>query len=596
LLFSILKQFETVESLYYVGRQALRPPHLAAEVPVAKSSDSLRIESFNFPELLSQEGGLCHMPDILEKKPTSILEIQLNSELSLRQRAQRLARLGSWRFNLETQELQRSKEVYDITGLPFGSTQSLDEVIKNFDKDDISSITRAFKFCIEDRKPGMAELRMTTKDKLRYLLVHFEGEFDEVGCATHIVGAVQDITDLRRVEEESRKFEAQVRQSQKLESLGVLAGGIAHDFNNLLMGILGNADLALLDLAPESPARQSIFAIETAAKRAADLARQMLAYSGKGRFVIKRLDLRKLIEEMMHLLKTSVSKKAVLKFEFADNVPPIEADAAQIRQIVLNLVINASEAIGEKSGVIFIRTGALDCDADYLKDTYLENSAPAEGTYSYIEISDTGGGMDKDTLSKIFDPFFTTKFTGRGLGLAAVLGIVRGHRAAVKVYSELKKGTTFKVLFPSNKGPVSDTDGLSSLQVDNRLQGKLVMLVDDEETVRTVGQSMLERLGCRAVTAEDGRIALAIFRKNPSEFDCVILDLTMPHMDGEECFRELRRIRKDITVVLSSGYNEQDLLDRFAGKGLAGFIQKPYKTDKLRTKLLEALTRFSDGG
>ncbi len=534
------------------------------------------------------------MSDILGKKPTSVLEIQLNSELSLRQRAQRLARLGSWRFNLKTRELQRSKEVNEILGIPLASFPVLEDLLAIFDRDDIEAVTRAFKFCIDGRSPGMSELRIVAQDKPRDLLLHFEGEYDETGRATHIVGAVQDITALRKAEEENRKFEAQVRQAQKLESLGVLAGGIAHDFNNLLMGILGNADLALLDLAPESPARQSIFAIETAAKRAADLARQMLAYSGKGRFVIKRLDLQKLLEEMTHLLKTSVSKKAVLKFEFADHVPPIEADAAQIRQIILNLVVNASEAIGDKSGVISVRTGAYDCDADYLADTYLESADLPEGTYSYIEISDTGGGMDRDTLSKIFDPFFTTKFTGRGLGLAAVLGIVRGHRAAVKVYSELKKGTTFKVLFPADKGPVSETDGLSSVQIDNRLQGKLVLLVDDEETVRAVGKSMLERLGCKAVTAEDGRVGLAIFRNAPQEFDCVILDLTMPHMDGEECFRELRRIRKDIIVVLSSGYNEQDLIDRFAGKGLAGFIQKPYKTDKLRSKLLEALTRFLD--
>jgi two-component system, cell cycle sensor histidine kinase and response regulator CckA len=536
------------------------------------------------------------MPENTPKSPVTLPDIQPEGELNLRKRAQRLARLGCWQWNIRTNEMYCSREAYEILGVPPDSRLAAGDLAALFEKEDVEGFLQGIKVCLAERRSNIVELRTAVRDdgRHRYILLNFEGEYDELGEPVHVAGAAQDISSFRKAEEENRKFESQVRQAQKLESLGILAGGIAHDFNNLLMGILGNADLALLDMSPESPARQSIHAIEAAAKRAADLARQMLAYSGKGKFVIKRLDLRKLIEEMRHLLKTSVSKRAILKFEFAPDVPPIEADAAQVRQVVLNLVLNASEAVGEKSGIIFVRTGTFDCDADYLQDTYLESADLTEGTYSYIEISDTGHGMNKETLSKIFDPFFTTKFTGRGLGLAAVLGIVRGHRAAVKVYSEPQKGTTFKVLFPSNKGPVSVPDAQSVLEEDDRLQDKRVLLVDDEETVRTVGKSMLHRLGCRAATAEDGRVALDIFKKDPAAFDCVILDLTMPKMDGEECFRELRRIRKDITVVLSSGYNEQDLIDRFAGKGLAGFIQKPYKTEDLRKKLLEALARFSD--
>lgn len=537
------------------------------------------------------------MPENTSNSHASVPEIQLISELDLRKRAQRLARIGSWRWNIRTNEMLYSQEVYELLGISPDPFLTPGDLAALFEKKDVDAFLREIEICLAERRAHSAELRTAVPDgKQRYILLHFEGDYDELGEPVHVVGAVQDITAFRKAEEENRKFESQVLQAQKLESLGVLAGGIAHDFNNLLMGILGNADLALLDMSPESPARQSVHAIEAAAKRAADLARQMLAYSGKGKFVIKRLDLRKLIEEMTHLLKTYVSPKAILKFEFAPDVPPIEADAAQVRQAVLNLAVNSSEAIDENNGVILIRTGAFDCDADYLRDTYLEDADLAEGTYSYIEISDTGHGMDKETLSKIFDPFFTTKFTGRGLGLAAVLGIVRGHRAAVKVYSEPRKGTTFKVLFPSDRGATFESDALSSVEEagSDRLQHKQVLLVDDEKAVRTVGKSMLHRLGCRAVTAEDGRAALDIFKKEPSGFDCIILDLTMPRMDGEECFRELRRIRKDITVVLSSGYNEQDLIDRFAGKGLAGFIQKPYKTAELRKKLLEALARFSN--
>ncbi|MCP4673985.1 MAG: PAS domain S-box protein [Deltaproteobacteria bacterium] len=397
-----------------------------------------------------------------------------------------------------------------------------------------------------------------------------------------------DITERKRAEEEKLMLERQVQQAQKLESLGVLAGGIAHDFNNLLVGIMGNADLALMDLAPEAPARERILDIETAAKRASDLTKQMLAYSGKGKFVVQRIDLQTLVEEMVHLLEVSISKKVVIRYDFAENVPSIEADATQVRQIIMNLVVNASETIGNKSGVITIRTGAMECDRTYLDDTYFDNEL-AEGAYSYFEISDTGSGIDEETITKIFDPFFSTKFTGRGLGLAAVLGIVRGHSGAIKVYSEPGKGTTFKVLFPIAESRPSVSKSPEIREFDSKkMEGKSVLLVDDEETVRTVGRMMLEVLGLDVTTAEDGREALELVKQDPDRFDCVILDLTMPHMDGEETFREMRRIRKDIRVLLSSGYNEQDLIARFASKGFAGFIQKPYMTSDIEEALFKA--------
>ncbi|MCP4678153.1 MAG: PAS domain S-box protein [Deltaproteobacteria bacterium] len=260
-----------------------------------------------------------------------------------------------------------------------------------------------------------------------------------------------DITDRKEADEERLRLERQVQQAQKMESLGVLAGGVAHDFNNLLMGVVGNADLALLRMTPESPGRKNIYDIQTAAERAADLARQMLAYSGKGKFIVKRMELQNLVKEMVHLLEMSISKKAAIIYDFTQDVPQVEADPTQLRQIIMNLVINASEAIDDRSGVISIRTGVMECDRPYLDETYLDNDLP-EGVYSYFEVSDTGSGMDKETIGKLFDPFFTTKFTGRGLGLAAVLGIVRSHKGTIRVCSEPGKGSTFKVLFPAKKG------------------------------------------------------------------------------------------------------------------------------------------------
>jgi CheY-like chemotaxis protein len=371
-------------------------------------------------------------------------------------------------------------------------------------------------------------------------------------------------------------------KTQKLESLGVLAGGIAHDFNNILMAIIGNADLAMMRINKESPVIDNLRKIEQAAAKAADLAKQMLAYSGKGKFVVEQIDLNLLLEEMLHMLEVSISKKALLRLNLAPNLPAVEVDATQLRQVVMNLVINASEAIGDKSGVIAITTGCMDCDKSYLKDVWLIENI-REGLYVYLEVTDSGYGMTKDTMEKIFEPFFTTKFTGRGLGMAAVMGIIRGHKGAIKVYSETGKGSSFKILLPASGKPAELFNHESS--IDDWKGSGTVLLVDDEETVRGLGREMLQELGFEAITADDGREALELFKNNPA-INLVILDLTMPHMDGEQCFRELRQIRPDIKVIMSSGYNEQEVTQKFVGKGLAGFIQKPYKLSVLKAAIM----------
>jgi len=398
-----------------------------------------------------------------------------------------------------------------------------------------------------------------------------------------IAGFTIDISDRKHADAEREKLERQLLHAQKLESLGVLAGGIAHDFNNILMAIMGNADLALMRINKESPAVDNLHKIEQAAARAADLAKQMLAYSGKGKFVVENIDLNRLLEDMLHMLEVSISKKAVLRLHPYHPLPSVEADATQIRQIIMNLVINASEAIGDRSGVIAITTGCMDCDNSYLKDVWLDENI-TEGLYVYLEIADTGCGMDKDTLAKLFDPFFTTKFTGRGLGMAAVLGIIRGHKGAIKVYSEPGKGTSFKILLPASSRPAELFN--HAAHKDN-WQGKgAVLLVDDEETVRGIGSEMLKELGFTPLTANDGREAVEIFKNRP-DIVFVILDLTMPHMDGEQCFRELRRMNPDVKVIMSSGYNEQEVTQKFVGKGLAGFIQKPYRLSVLKDAIRE---------
>lgn len=313
----------------------------------------------------------------------------------------------------------------------------------------------------------------------------------------------------------------------------------------------------------------------------------MLAYSGKGKFVVEPLDLGRVVEEMLHMLEISISKQAVLRLNLAENLPSVEADATQLRQVILNLVLNASEAIGKRSGVISITTGAMQCDGDYLKDLWLDEGI-GEGLYVFCEVADTGCGIARDQIARIFDPFYTTKFTGRGLGMAAVLGIVRGHRGAIKVYSELGRGTTFKILLPACDRPAALFDRTAA-DLDWRGEGT-VLLVDDEETVRSIGATMLSEFGFEVITCLDGREALEVFRTRHQQIRFVLMDLTMPHLDGEEAFREMRRIDPEVKVIMTSGYNEQEVTQKFVGKQLAGFLQKPYTLSALGQavrKLLE---------
>ncbi|MFV8749835.1 response regulator [Nannocystaceae bacterium ST9] len=415
---------------------------------------------------------------------------------------------------------------------------------------------------------------------------------DERGELVGFLGIATEISARKRAEEERLLLERQVQHAQKLESLGVLAGGIAHDFNNLLMAILGNSDLALLDIPSDSPARESILEIEKATHRAAELAQQMLAYSGKGKFVISPIVLSDLVRDMATLLEVSISKKVELVYDFATALPSFEGDATQIGQVIMNLITNASEAIGDRPGVIEVSTGVIDCDRTYLDG--LEEALPIgraeplpEGRYVYFEVGDSGCGMSRETLARIFDPFFTTKFTGRGLGMSAVLGIVRGHAGALAIYSELGKGTTFRVVFP--------VDGVRIVAQPEpnvsewRGQGT-VLVADDEPMVRRVGVRTLERLGFRVVVASDGREAVERFREHADAIVCVLLDLTMPELDGHQVFRELRAIRPSVPVVLCSGYSEQAVTGLFAGEGLAGFIQKPYTMHSLRETLQRVLS------
>ena len=390
--------------------------------------------------------------------------------------------------------------------------------------------------------------------------------YDKDGMVRGASHVARDITERNMVE-------SQRLYAQKLESLGVLAGGVAHDFNNLLTGILGNASLVADSMHPANPNREILLECVRAAERAAQLTRQLLAYAGKGRFVIEPVNLSKLVREISTLIQTSIPRKVDVQLELDDNVPAIEADAGQIQQVVMNLIINAAEAIGEDMGKVRCSCTAKTLDEACIRNLGPEASYLAEGLYVELEVNDNGCGMDHATVARIFDPFFTTKFTGRGLGLAAVSGIVHGHKGAITVASSPGKGSTFQVLFPAfGDGKIWQDDPFPIPKKNNQT----VLIVDDEETVRGTARNTLQRRGYRTLEAKDGREAIHVFRQFASEITLVLLDLTMPFMNGEEVLHELKLIVPDVRVLLSSGFNEAEAVRRFTGKGLAGFLQKPY--------------------
>ncbi len=399
---------------------------------------------------------------------------------------------------------------------------------------------------------------------------------DPDGAVVRIVGIAKDVTARRQAEEARRELQQRMQFAHKMESLGVLAGGVAHDFNNLLMGILGNADLAMQRLPADSPAREGLEDIGKAARRAADLARQMLAYAGRGHVTPSRVDLRRLVEEFGHLLESMVPTKGALRFDLGEQVPAIEADATQIRQVVMNLVTNASDALGEGGGVIRVSVGARALSARELA-RLAPGEERSEGVYGFVQVTDTGSGMDAETRSRMFDPFYSTKFTGRGLGMAVVHGIVHTHRGVIEVDSAPGEGTSVRVLFPAVEGEAEATpEGHAPVDPAPGRRHGTILLVDDEPTVLEVVSRMLHSCGYDVLTAADGREAERLYREHGEGIAGVILDWTMPEPDGRATLRALRAIDPAARVLVSSGFGESEATERFDEDRPDGFLQKPY--------------------
>ncbi len=403
-----------------------------------------------------------------------------------------------------------------------------------------------------------------------------------------LLGITRDITERKEAEAERKLLEQKVLQAQRFESLGLLAGGVAHDFNNILMGVLGHSSLALSELPPHSPVRNRIRKIEVAANRAAELVSQMLAFTGREQLTLEPVDLSTTVEEIGQLLYAAASKKAQLTFDIDDSLPQVIGNPSSIRQVVMNLFTNASEALEGEAGTISLKTGIVEMSEEQLADTYIDWSRPA-GRYCYVEVADNGCGMDSEILERIFDPFFTRKKLGRGLGLAATLGIVRSHQGAIDVVSVPGEGTTFRVLLPCSEGAGPTVRPAPEAAVGTSALRGCVLIVDDEEIVREAAKSYLETHGIEVLLASDGSECLSVYWRERERVSAILLDVSMPGMSGPETLRELRRAGAEVPVIMSSGYVERQVQGGEDSLKPQAFLGKPYSPEKLLAVLSEVL-------
>jgi len=446
--------------------------------------------------------------------------------------------------------------------------------------------SRRFHQFVKEGQPSEWESPLVTRDGAVRTIAWRHTKITDSHYGEMIIATGVDLTDQREIERSRTLLEGKLLEAQKLESLGVLAGGVAHDFNNLLTTILGNASLIKLELGGDLPQREQLEAIEETALQAADLCKQLLDYAGRGSFQRQSIDINLLIQQMRAMLNLSVAKNILLQLDLDATLPLISADPAQIRQIVMNLVINASEAIGEKDGVISLRTSVSTCSRRDL-DLSLHGAELRAGTYVQLTVSDNGCGMSEAVRNHIFDPFFTTKFTGRGIGLAAVSGIVRSHGGCIDVQNNAEEGATFRVDFPI--APIQTAPPVAEPLPDNDWSyAGPGLFVDDEESVRMLGERLLESFGCEVLTAADGLEAVEVYAAHSNRIRFVVLDVTMPRMSGRDAFQQIRQQNPTVPVLFISGY--ANAIDQAQLDENTDFLAKPFRMEEFRGRLRRLLT------
>jgi PAS domain S-box-containing protein len=501
------------------------------------------------------------------------------------------ARMAAWEYDIETDAAVLSPTATSYFGLtPAQSPRTFGELLMLVHPDDRARVADAFALATSSGGADGPEFRVVWPDgTIHWIANNGRVWRDETGTARKLLGVIHNIDERKRDEARRLDFERRVQHHQKLESLALLAGGVAHDFNNLLVGMLGNASLIAMDLPEDSPFREPVESIERAARRAAELTRQMLAYTGRARLTMEAVDLNALVGEMESLLHAAISHRVTFRFELEPTLAAVTADPTQLRQVVMNLITNAADAIGDTSGVITVRTGTFVADARTPRNGWIGGELP-DGHFAFIEVIDTGCGMDANTMARMFDPFFTTKFMGRGLGLAATLGIVRAHRGAIRVVSEPGRGTHFTVAIPQTAAvaPAPRPDVADPATEGWRGRGT-VLVIDDEEAVRQVATALLRRVGFDVIVATDADQGVQLLRGSTG-VSAVLLDRTMPGLTGASAFDAVQRAAPGVPIVVATGYDDPQALKEYGPRRLAGVLRKPFVAPDLYAVMRAALS------
>jgi len=527
-----------------------------------------------------------HNLESLIKKRTR----QLEKSEHLLDLTQKMAKIGGWEWDVEKQTMAWTAETYRIHGLDPGNHEkcSSETSLKCYDPADQPVVWKAFQQCIKDKTPYDMQFRITTYQNRRVWIRTMGLPVVEGTRVTKVIGNIMDISDYKKLEQESIALTRQLQHAQKAESLGRMAGAIAHHFNNQLNVVMGNLEMALEDSPADAVYHDNLTAAMHAAGKSAEISGLMLTYLGQGEGETSKLELSRFCLSYLPILRPTLPGGIVLETDFMSVGPVVLANANNMQMILSHLITNAAEAIGDKTGRIKLATSILSVSDIPKVVTAPIDWQPGAKMYACVEVSDTGCGIGDQDMEKLFDPFFTTKFTGRGLGLSVVLGWVKSWDGALCVESKKDCGTRVRILLPVQENMVPPPSAAVSLW-PSEAKGGTVLLVDDQEAVRKIGVGMLQRLGFSPLSAVDGPEAVALFRRHQDSICCVITDLTMPDMDGWETLMALRKIQPDLPVILASGHDQTQAMNQDHPEKFQVFLHKPYALVQLKNALHKAL-------